>query len=271
MIEKIFFILKLILPNFFIKFINRLFKRNIVIEGNYKNWPDAIKNSLGYGSNVIFKKSKESFLKVINGKAQYERDSVLFYTKKINNFLINILFEIKNKNKPLKVLDFGGSFGSTYFQNYSILSDKKKFHWSIIEQPEIVQFANKQKLNENLNFFSDKNKYIDKYRPDVILFSSVVQYLQYPFNLINFFIKKKINYFIFMKTPFEKNKESIRIQIVPKNIYDASYPIRIFNENIFLELFKNNNYKIIPNSHPNEIISGIVFKHFIFKYNFSKK
>lgn len=271
MVEKIFSILKLILPNFFIKFINRLFKRNIVIEGNYKNWSDALKNSLGYNSNIIFKKSKESFLKVISGKAQYERDSVLFYTKKINNFLINILFEIKNKNKPLNVLDFGGSFGSTYFQNYSILSDKKRFHWSIIEQPKIVQFANKQKLNENLNFFSDKNKYINKYKPDVILFSSVIQYLQYPFNLINFFIKKKINYFIFIKTPFEKNKESIKIQIVPKNIYDASYPIRIFNENIFLELFKNNNYKIIPNSHPNEIISGIVFKHFIFKYNFSKK
>ena len=83
MVEKIFSILKLILPNFFIKFINRLFKRNIVIEGNYKNWSDALKKSLGYDSNVIFKKSKESFLKVISGKAQYERDSVLFYTKKI--------------------------------------------------------------------------------------------------------------------------------------------------------------------------------------------
>lgn len=271
MVEKTFYILKLIFPNFFIKFINRLFKRNIVIQGNYKNWSDAIKNSSGYGSNIIFKKSKESFLKVISGMAQYERDSVLFYTKKINNFLINILLEIKNKNKPLKVLDFGGSFGSTYFQNYSILCDKKKFHWSIIEQSKIVQFANKQKLTDNLFFFSNKNEYINKYTPDVILFSSVIQYLEYPFSIINFFIQRKIKYFIFMNTPFEKNKESIKIQIVPKNIYDASYPIRILNENFFLELFKKNNYKVIPHSHPNEIISGIIFKHFIFKYNFSNK
>jgi len=267
MLGKLGYYLKLFLPKFFIKFLNKLLKRNIIIVGNYKNWSEATQNSTGYDCKNIFKKSAESFLKVLNKKAEYERDSVLFYKKNIDNLLINFLYAIKKKDIVLKILDFGGSFGSTYFQNYSILSDKKKFHWSIIEQPKIVKFINKYKLNDNLKYFSDKSEYMNKYNPDAVLFSSVIQYLEYPFNVINSFLKKKISYLIFLKTPFYKRKETIKIQIVPKNIYNASYPIRIFNENSFLKLFKSNNYKIISNEFLNETISEITFKNFIFKFN----
>jgi putative methyltransferase (TIGR04325 family) len=260
--------IKLIIPSFLIKNINKLFKREIKFEGSYKNWRAADNKSLGYDSSIIFNKAKKSFLKVINKEAKYERDSVLFYSEEINSPLIKILKKKQDKKKIcLKVLDFGGSFGSTYFQNYSILSDKNKFHWSIIEQKKIVNFAKRFKLPCNLFFFSSIKSYIKKNNPDIVLFSSVVQYLEFPYKIINYFIKKKIKNIIFLKTPFSKTKELIKIQIVPKNIYDASYPIRIFNEKFFLKLFKDNNYKIIPSPFINEQIDNIFFKNFIFKLN----
>ena len=139
--------LKLILPNFIIKIINQFFKRDIKFVGNYSNWKEASDNSLGYNSDKIFSKSRKSFLKVISKEAKYERDSVLFYSEKINYPLINIFNKIQRKKRScLNILDFGGSFGSTYFQNYSVLKNKNKFNWSIVEQEKIVKYVGKQDL-----------------------------------------------------------------------------------------------------------------------------
>ena len=75
MFRHLFFFLK--------KNINKIFKRNIQFYGNYSSWELAKKNSEGYDSKKIFSKSKKSFLKVINKRASYERDSFLFYKNKI--------------------------------------------------------------------------------------------------------------------------------------------------------------------------------------------
>ena len=106
-----------------------------------------------------------------------------------------------------------------------------------------------------------------KQTPDVVLFSSVIQYLEYPYKVIYYLFKNKIKNIFFLKTPFFDNKELIKVQSVPKHIYDASYPIRIFNESNFLKLFRNNNYKISSNFLPSERIGDIFFKNFIFKLN----
>jgi len=258
--------LKLILPNFIIKLINKFFKRDIRFVGNYSSWKEATHNSLGYDNKQIFLKSRNSFLKVISKEAKYERDSVLFYSEAVNYPLIDILNKIQKKNKTcLNILDFGGSFGSTYFQNYSILKNKNKFNWSIVEQEKIVKYVKKFELEDNLSFYLSIKNYMAKYKPDIVLFSSVVQYLEHPYKIIHYLLKKKIKNIFFLKTPFTNNKDLIKVQIVPKHIYDASYPIRIFNEHNFLKLFRESNYKITPHFIPDEKIGAIVFKNFIFK------
>ena len=265
------FYIKLIFPKFIIKIINKLFNREIKFIGNYRNWSAAIKNSKGYSDNKIFIKSKESFLQVFRKKAKFERDSLLFYSEIINYPLIKILNKFqKTKGACLNVLDFGGSFGSTYFQNYSILKNKNRFDWAIVEQIKLVKFMRKFKLEDNLNFYLSISNYITQRRPDVVLFSSVIQYLKSPYKIINFLIKKKIKFFLFLKTPFFYDKEVIKVQKVPKHIYDSSYPIRIFNQCSFLKIFLDNNYKVNRNYFPNEEIDDIFFKNFIFELKKNK-
>jgi hypothetical protein len=46
--------------------------------GDYKNWSDAAKDSVGYDSDIILSKVLDSSLKVIKGEAAHERDSVTF-------------------------------------------------------------------------------------------------------------------------------------------------------------------------------------------------
>ncbi len=260
-------LIKFVLPEIFIKKINIILKRNIKIKGSFRDWRKAIKSSGTYENKEIFKKVKSSFLKVINNKAKFERDSVLFTSEKLNKPLIDLLdkIRIKKKNKKLIILDYGGSFGSTYFQNIKILSNELQYQWDIIEQKKIVNFANKTIKIKNLTFQNSINEYFKKSKPDIVIFSSVLHYLEFPFKLIEKIIKKKINYFLILNTPFFDDKSDIKIQLNPKHIYKASYPIRIFNLRLFKSYFFKNRFKIVKLNWDNQVIDGINFKSFFIK------
>lgn len=98
-----------------------IFKRKISkygFFGNFSTRKDAVNASTGYNSDEIIKKVKESLLKVKSGEAIYERDSVLF--DKINYswpLLAGLLWIASQKADRLNLIDFGGSLGSSYFQN----------------------------------------------------------------------------------------------------------------------------------------------------------
>lgn len=266
-------LLKFILPVILLKFINNILGRSIKIDGEYSSWKQAVKNSKGYNDNIIFKKSKKSFLKVLNNEAEYERDTVLFYKENINYPLIDILDEISFKlNRTVNILDFGGSFASTYLQNKKFLNSQKNFIWSVVEQKKIVHYANSPKIKKkiknfygNLNFYLTVKNYLKYHSPDLVLFSGVLQYLSKPFDILNFLISQKIKYFLILRTPFHKLTEQIKIQIVPNYIYKSSYPIRILNEISFLEYFSENNYRNISVDFRNETIDNFIFKNFFFK------
>ena len=212
-------------------------------------------------------------MKVISGQAAYERDSVLFYDEKINKPLITYLENLRKKanSKYLKVLDFGGSFGSTYFQNKKELSNYKKFKWDIIEQKKIVDYVSKKIKLNNLTFYNSLNRYLKKNNPDLVIFSSVLHYLEFPELILQKLIKKKIPYFLVLKTPFYKNKSDIKIQFNPKYIYSANYPIRIFNILRFKFLFKNQNYSVTKLNWDNQIIDDIDFLSYVIKKKNAEK
>ena len=266
--------LKYILPDFLVKIINKILKRDIQIVGKYLNWDEALNNSMGYDDNRIFDKSKKSFIKVLNNEAYYERDSVLFYKENINYSLIKILNEINFKLKRvINILDFGGSFASTYFQNRKILKNNKNFTWSIIEREQIINYVNTSRIRKkiknsysNLNFYLTIKDYLRFYSPDLVLFSSVLQYLPKPFDILKFLININVKYFLILRTPFHQFADEIKIQIVPKHIYKSNYPIRIFNEKSFLKYFLKNSYKNIPVDFKKEIVDNFNFKNFFLKH-----
>jgi putative methyltransferase (TIGR04325 family) len=257
-------VIKFILPSAIIKIINFILNRNINIEKCFNSWNEAILESGSYKDKKIFYKAKNSFLKVVYGEAIYERDSVLFFNENLNLPLIFLLEKIrkKKKNNLLKVLEFGGSFGSTYFQNRKYFSNSVCYIWDIVEQKKIVNFANKSIKLDNLFFYDSLAIYLKKNKPDIVLFSSVLHYLESPFELLNLLNKKKVKYFIILKTPFFKNKNEIKIQVNPSYIYKANYPIRIFNERLFKLLFKKWNYKVNKLNWDNQLINDINFLSF---------
>ena len=209
--------------------------------GNYTTWREAKKFCTGYNSSLILKKCKDALLKVKNGDAVYERDSVIFDEIQYSQCLLEGLQKaaLENDNK-LCILDFGGSLGSTYFQNKRLLSSIKKLTWCIVEQTHFVNCGKRYFEDEQLKFYHTIEECIAKHKPNVLLLSGVLQYLEKPGVWVEKFIKLKIPTIIIDRTTIINcERNIITVQKVPYSIYEASYPCWFFNEDYLKKLFIN--------------------------------
>ncbi len=214
-------------------------KRNhFNFHGTFNSWRDAKKNSSGYDSPKIINKLKSSVIKLKKNKFLFERDTVLF-SKPIYDWIIlyYILHNYYKKNS-LNLIDFGGSLGSTYFQHKFFLKNLNLLKWNIVEQKKIVNIGNKLLKNELLKFNDNLENVLKKNKTELIIFNTVLQYVEDPWYFLKL-IKKKgimiiINNILFTK----KNHDIILIQKNPKRIYEASYPLRIFSRKNFLKMLK---------------------------------
>jgi len=214
--------------------------------GNYSSWLEAKNNSIGYDSDLILEKVKQSALRVKNGQAAYERDSVIF--EKIDYswpLLALLLWLASQNNNKLNLIDFGGSLGTSYFQNINFLKHLVQLQWNIIEQKNFVDCGKKYFQDNNLKFFYTIEECIAEYNPKIILLSSVLQYLEKPYEFLKKIINLKFNYIIFDKTVFLANGDDrLVVQRVPLKIYPASYPCWLFNLEKFINFFKGK-YQLI--------------------------
>jgi putative methyltransferase (TIGR04325 family) len=214
--------------------------------GNYPDWESAKKHAKSYDSDIIIEKVKNSALKVKRGEVAYERDSVLF--DKIDNswpLLANLLWIASLNSNRLNVLDFGGALGTSYFQNISYLKHLEPLNWNIVEQKKFVDYGKELFEDENLKFYYTLEDSIREKIPNVILLSSVLQYLEKPYEFLGKIINLRIPYIIFDRTTFLKEgSDRATVQIVPPKIYEASYPCWMFNRKKFLDFFKDR-YELI--------------------------
>ncbi|MEW5819373.1 MAG: methyltransferase, TIGR04325 family, partial [Cyanobacteriota bacterium] len=134
------------------------------------------------------------------------------------------------KENSLSVLDFGGSLGSTYFQNRKFLENLRNVQWGIVEQSKFVETGKDSFENETLKFFYDIDTCIKEIKPDVVILSSVLPYLETPYKFLEELLQRNIDYIIIDRTPVvDSNNDILTIQKVPPEIYEASYPAWFFS------------------------------------------
>ena len=217
--------------------------------GDFPDWESAKKHTKGYDDESILEKVKSSLIKVKNGQAVYERDSVLFDKIEYSWEVLAGLMWIAAQNKgALNIIDFGGSLGSTYFQNKLFLDSLDSVSWNIVEQENFVEEGIKSFEDDTLKFYNSIEECIANSSQTIncILLSCVLPYIEQPFELLSAIFKHKIQYIIVDRTGFTRNgKTRITAQIVPAKIYDASYPCRFFNEEDFIDVFEKNGYEQI--------------------------
>jgi len=238
--------IKSLIPPILFNIIKKIKSNQYGWEGEYKTWNEAESASIGYDSDEIIQKVRKSLLKVKSGEAVFERDSVIFDEVQYSwQLLAGLMFASTKSGGVLKVFDFGGSLGSTYFQNKKFLDGISNVSWSIVEQKHFVDVGRADFEDDRLKFYYDVKSCIESRKPKVLLLSSVLQYIEKPYELLDELLKYDFEFIIFDRTPFSlENRDIIKLQTVPPYIYTASYPCWFFEFNKLLNYFKNK-YKVV--------------------------
>lgn len=249
MIKKLKLILRLFTPPFVNecrKFINR--NNRITFKGKYTSWEEAlIASKGGYDSPAILEKVKDASLKVKKGEAIFERDSVCFYEEDYRWPLLSSLLFIANSNgSKLKVLDFGGSLGSFYNQHKKYLRSIKDLKWYIVEQENFVECGKSEFQSDVLRFKGTISECLKESSIDVVLLSSVIQYLQSPYSIISDIFNANPDFILIDRTPYiNEDNDMIKNQHIPQSKGGGSYPSWFFSKEKFLSTFKEAGYECL--------------------------
>ena len=228
------------LPPAIVRHIRRRRSSDIRFEGEYATWQNAMENSTGYDATGVLEKVLEATMKVKNGEAVFERDSVLFEHIEYSwPVLSGLMWVAARNNGRLNVLDYGGSLGTSYFQNREFIEALEQIRWNVVEQSHYVEAGQTHIQDHQLRFFESIEEYLLENKPDVILLSSVLQYLEEPSYLIKKLSASKATCLIIDRTPFSNfGVDRLLVQKVSPPIYSASYPIWIFSMSKFLRILE---------------------------------
>ena len=105
----------------------------------FNSWSEASAHTTTYNTSDVFNKTLNAARLVRDGKAVYERDSVVFNKIQYDFKVLSSLMFIANIQNQLNVVDFGGALGTLYRQNkkyLDLLQLPKK--WAIVVQSKYV-------------------------------------------------------------------------------------------------------------------------------------
>lgn len=207
------------------------FGPRVTFAGDFGSWSEAAARSTGYDSQLILERVLAATLKVKNGEAAFERDSVVFNKiEYVWPVTAALMWAAARHDGELNVLDFGGSLGTTYFQNRALLEPLRAVRWGIVEQPAFVEAGRKYVQDERLRFYSSIPACLADGKPNIVLLSSAIQYLDEPYPVLRSLAAAGASVIVLDRTPIsEDDRERIVIQQVHPLIYPASYPMRILS------------------------------------------
>jgi putative methyltransferase (TIGR04325 family) len=207
----------------------------LCLDGDFASWEEACEASTGYAADIILERTKAALLQVKYGNAVYERDSVLFDEIQYAwPLLAGLMWIAAQDNGRLNVLDFGGSLGSTYFQNRGFLADLPEVRWNIVEQPRHVEVGRGFFEDEQLRFYASVDECTAHTQPNVIILSGVLQFFRDPHKTLTDLSSLGCGHLIVDRTPFWNGPtDRLCVEHVPEYIYPASYPSWIFSTRRF--------------------------------------
>lgn len=215
--------------------------------GDYAGWEEASAECAGYDDSAIISKVISSVEKVRRGEAIWERDSCLFYEDKYTYKICAAILRcaVQNRGRGVRVLDIGGSLGSTWFQNRKYLSDLEQLEYVVAEQDHFAKYGHENLEDGTLKFIKSTDRWEDGGRFDIVLLSASLQYISQWQDIIVRIRKAKPRYVILDRL-LVSDRRRICVETVPEVLYSSSYPVVVFEKNEVLHFF-GNDYRVIEN------------------------
>jgi putative methyltransferase (TIGR04325 family) len=210
--------------------------------GDYASWNEALSGCSGYEDAEILEKVRNATCAVLKGEAAFERDSVTFQESEYDWSLLALLFRQQSMMPgKVTVLDFGGALGSVYHQHRIWLNQIPGLRWCVVEQSHFVECGEKEFETAQLKFYRSVDECLKAEKVTFALFSCVLSYLADPWSPLTNVTQAGVPSVLINQTLVWDNRlcnnERVVVQHVPKAIYKATYPVRIFSSDQFVKAF----------------------------------
>jgi putative methyltransferase (TIGR04325 family) len=198
------------------------------LKGPYASWAAACRQSDGYDAAVILEAVDRATARAL-ATGQFSQDGTILATTPFPFPLAACLLRtMAMKGRPIHVMDFGGGLGSVWHRSSGFL-DAAVASWSVVEQSHFVAAGREKYETSKLRFFETMGEAAAIHPPDAMVFSSVLQYIERPFEVLAEAAALKPVAIVIDRTPYGSlPADVILIQKVPPEIYVASYPLYIF-------------------------------------------
>lgn len=216
-------------------FLNRLGGYAIYYRGEYPDWRVASSAAEGYDDGLLLARLEAAAVAVKNKTAAWEQDGITWDHIPPDMPIFAAMGRVALAcGGRLAVLDFGGGLGSSYFQCRAFLTDSVVRSWSVVEQPALVTIGLKV-ARDALKFHPSIDDALASGHADAVLLSSVLQYLEDPWAILDRILQAEIPYLIIDRHPCTLTHQLITVQVVPPSLYPASYPSWLFDCHKLLE------------------------------------
>jgi putative methyltransferase (TIGR04325 family) len=196
--------------------------------GPFSSWAEARSYSAGYDDLAILEAVDRATLTALRSE-RVSQDGMVLDSASLPFPLIACLMRVAlKKGRPINVIDFGGGLGSVWYRCRMFLSSAIA-GWCIVEQPHFVKRGREKYQTAELQFSCTLQEAADAWAPDVIVFSSVLQYLEDPYAVLAEVSRLEPSAIIIDRTPYgDGADDKVLVQQVPPEIYSASYPLYLF-------------------------------------------
>jgi len=214
--------------------------------GDYPSWQAALDVAGSYDAPAILEQVRQASLKVKHGEIAFERDSVCFEQEDYRWPTIACLLRDAAENDGhLRVLDFGGSLGCFYFQHRKFFNALKEIRWAVVEQSHFVACGKSEFQSEYLYFYDSIKECIANGSVDVVFCSSVLQYLEQPYRVLDSLAEIRADYIIFDRTGFVRsNRDLLSVQYASFGEYKRNLPAWFLAKNDVINRLSSHDYEL---------------------------
>ncbi|ATY34290.1 methyltransferase, TIGR04325 family [Sphingomonas psychrotolerans] len=192
--------------------------------GPFSDWNAARRHAGQYDDPVLIDNVARAARASRDDPALIDQDAVLLRDMPPPFPLVAILLDAWRRRGHLHVLDFGGALGTSFRRCRPFLPAGAI--WTIVEQPVLARIGAAEFADETLRFEETIEAATTQLQPDVILLSSVLQYIDDPDALLDRLASLSSAYLLLERTPVTKAPDHrAAVQVVPRRIYPASYPL----------------------------------------------
>lgn len=114
------------------------------------------------------------------------------------------------------VLDFGGGLGVGYFRVSSVVPSAIA-SWRVIEKAHVVDHGNRHLSDDKLSFWRSLPEATDKWQPDIVIASGVLEYLPDRYDVLSRLAGLKPNKIIIDRSPIGETERFMIQRVSPQN------------------------------------------------------